>query len=85
MLKRKQQSLGYDLEYRRVEEDDGFVESLHESAKVNNIKDIKGTIATLAKTSTNRKKVKQYLIDTVGMPMVQAEELTIYTFDKRVW
>ena len=42
-------------------------------------------ISTLAKTTTNRKKFKQYLIDTAGMPIDQAEELTTYAFDKRVW
>lgn len=42
-------------------------------------------ISTLTKTPANRKKFKQYLVDTAGMPVDQAEELTTYTFDKRVW
>jgi hypothetical protein len=42
-------------------------------------------ISTLTKTTANRKKFKQYLIDTAGMPIDQAEELTAYAFDKRVW
>jgi hypothetical protein len=42
-------------------------------------------ISTLTKTPANRKKFKQYLIDTAGMPTDQAEELTTYAFDKRVW
>lgn len=42
-------------------------------------------ISTLAKTPANRKKFKQYLLDTVGMPVDQSEELTTYAFDKRVW
>lgn len=42
-------------------------------------------ISTLTKTPANRKKFKQYLIDTAGMPVDQAEELTTYAFDKRVW
>jgi hypothetical protein len=42
-------------------------------------------VSTLTKTPTNRKKFKQYLIDTAGMPIDQAEELTTYAFDKRVW
>lgn len=42
-------------------------------------------ISTLTKTATNRKKFKQYLIDTAGMPADQAEALTTYAFDSRVW
>ena len=42
-------------------------------------------ISTLAKTPANRKKFRQYLLDTAGMPVDQAEELTTYAFDKRVW
>lgn len=41
--------------------------------------------STLTKTNANRKKFKQYLIDTVGMPEVQAEELTIEAFDNNEW
>jgi hypothetical protein len=40
---------------------------------------------TLTKTNANRKKFKQYLIDTVGMPEVQAEELTTEAFDNDEW
>lgn len=39
----------------------------------------------LTKTSANRKKFKQYLIDTVGMPEAQAEELAVETFDNNEW
>jgi hypothetical protein len=42
-------------------------------------------ISTLTKTTANRKKFKQYLIDIAGMPADQAEELTTDTFDKRAW
>lgn len=41
-------------------------------------------ISTLTKTAINRKKFKQYLIDTAGLPIDQAEELTTYAFNKRV-
>jgi hypothetical protein len=41
--------------------------------------------STLTKTNANRKKFKQYLIDTVGMPEVQAEELTAEAFDNNEW
>jgi hypothetical protein len=41
------------------------------------------TISVLTKTNANRKKFKQFLLDQVsGMPEAQAEELTIYAFDK---
>ena len=39
----------------------------------------------LTKTNANRKKFKQYLIDTVGMPEVQAEELAVEAFDDNEW
>jgi 3-methyladenine DNA glycosylase Tag len=41
------------------------------------------TISVLTKTNANRKKFKQFLLDKVSeMPDAQAEELTVYTFDK---
>ena len=42
------------------------------------------TIATLTKTPANRKKFKQYFLEA-GIPADQAEELTTYAFDRRVW
>ena len=48
--------------------------------------DLDWTISVLTKTNANRKKFKQFLLDQVpGMPEAQAEEITTYTFDKRVW
>lgn len=41
--------------------------------------------STLNKTNANRKKFKQYLIETVGMPEGQAEELTADAFDNNRW
>ena len=42
-------------------------------------------ICTLTKTGTNRKKFKQYLTDTAGVPEAQAEALTAEAFEGSSW
>lgn len=42
-------------------------------------------ICTLTKTGANRKKFKQYLTDTAGVPEAQAEALTAEAFEGSTW
>lgn len=42
-------------------------------------------ICTLTKTGANRKKFKQYLTDTAGVPEAQAEALTAEAFEGSAW